>query len=89
MVALLHHASAGAMPELPQNSLTYCLLTLLHKLAQSVLCIHPHQMICIIRSGLLDPFDSMELVILGMTNADLVRSKLITRSDVCTTIRKI
>jgi hypothetical protein len=89
MVALLHHASAGAMPELSQNSLTYCLLDFLYKLAQSVLCIHRHQMICTIRSGLLDPFDSMELVILGMTNADLVRSKLMTRSDVCTTIRKI
>ena len=71
MVALLHHASAGAMPELLQNSLTHCLLDFLYKLAQSVLCIHRHQMIYTIRSAVLDPFDSMELVLPGMTNATL------------------
>jgi|GEM_PF-997328 hypothetical protein len=71
MAALLHHASAGAMPELSKKSLTYCLLYFLYKLAQSVLCIQPHQMIYTIRSAVLDPFDSMELVIPGMTNATL------------------
>ena len=71
MVTLLHHASAGAMPELSKKSLTYCLLAFLYKLAQSVLCIQPHEMIYTIRSAVLDPFDSMELVIPGMTNANL------------------
>jgi hypothetical protein len=71
MVTLLHHASAGAMPELSKKSLTYCLLAFLYKLAQSVLCIQPHEMIYTIRSAVLDPFDSMELVIPGMTNATL------------------
>ena len=53
-----------------------------------MLCIRLCEMIYIIGSGMFNPFDSMKWVILGMINADLVRFKLTTWSNVCTTIRK-
>ena len=74
MVSLLHHASAGAMSDLSQKAITYCLLSFFYKLAQSMLCIQPFEMIYTIRSAVLDPFDSMELVIPVMTNANLCDS---------------
>ena len=53
-----------------------------------MLCIRLCEKIYTIRSGLFNPFDSMKWVISGMSKADLVRFKLTTWSNVCTTIRK-
>lgn len=76
------HVSAGLKLT---NLLFYGLF---FKLAQSVLYIRRHHMICTKRSVLLDPSYLMLLIAMGLTNTEPVRSKLMTRSDLWLTIRK-
>ena len=60
-----------------------------YKVARLVHVIPVHQMVCTTKPVLLDRADSIELVILGMIDADFVRSNLMIRSEVCTSTRKV
>ena len=68
-------------------NLLFCLS--FYKVARLVLTIPLHQMVCTTKPVFVDRADSIELVILGMTDADFVRSNLMIRSEVCTSTRKV